>query len=176
MKKSEPDPILNNFTVDVVVDDSSWLALMFDCKTYCKTVVYGVLKELGLENKSELELSVMLSNNSRLQSLNSSFRSIAKPTNVLSFPYYDQGELDEVLERGQATYLGDIAVSYEIIASEANEYGKNFKDHFAHMLVHGVLHLFGYDHEEESERLEMEALEQKILKENFNIINPYIIY
>lgn len=179
MKKSEPDPILsNNIIIDVVVDDTSWYTLPFDCKDHAEEILYAVLDKLNIsKGGAPLEISLLLANNARLQALNLDFRSIDKPTNVLSFPYAEvqPSNLEEALSVEEAIYLGDIAISYETIAQEANDQDKTFKNHLTHMIIHGLLHLLGYDHIDDEEREFMESLEIEILRDKFNISNPYII-
>ncbi len=97
------------------------------------------------------EISIKWCNDKAMQEINYQFRGLNKPTNVLSFP----SELPD--------YLGDIAISLETIEREANEQQKKYDDHLTHMVVHGVLHLLGYDHEDDTDAKEMEALEVKIL-------------
>ena len=95
------------------------------------------------------------------QQLNQSYRDKDKPTNVLSFGYEDiEG------------YLGDLVICMPIVEREANEQDKSLEDHFAHMVVHGTLHLLCYDHENDADAEEMEALERKILNK-LAIANPY---
>ena len=95
------------------------------------------------------------------ENLNNQFRSKQSPTNVLSFCYED---IDE--------YLGDVVVCLPIVLEEAEQQETDIKDYFAHMITHGVLHLLGYDHIEEDQAQEMEALETDILKQ-LGIANPY---
>lgn len=179
MRKAEPDPILhNNVVIDVVVDDANWYTLPFDCKLHIKQVLHSVLGALSLCKPGHpLELSLLLANDARLRALNLDFRLIDKPTNVLSFPYtqIDNTKLIETIGTEDPIYLGDIAISYETIAQEANDQNKLFKDHFTHMIIHGILHLLGYDHIDDTESSLMESLEADILKRNFDIENPYII-
>ncbi|HEY5048879.1 MAG TPA: rRNA maturation RNase YbeY [Rhizomicrobium sp.] len=107
-------------------------------------------------------LTVLLANDERLQGLNRQFRGTAKPTNVLSFPALtgDQG------------YLGDIAIAFGATQREAASAMKPLTDHAAHLVVHGVLHLLGYDHESAGEAHTMEGLEVAIL-EQVGVGNPY---
>lgn len=111
------------------------------------------------------ELSLLLTDDAHVRVLNRTWRDQDKPTNVLSFPAADEDE-----EPGPL--LGDIAVAHETTAREAAEEGKSFDHHFAHLLVHGLLHLFGYDHESDAEAEEMEALEVDILA-GLGIPDPY---
>lgn len=105
-------------------------------------------------------LAILLTDDVDIQRLNNDFRGKNKPTNVLSFP----NTADD--------YLGDIAISYETLEKEAIEQDKDFNHHFIHMLIHGVLHLQGHDHDNDEEAKMMEQLEIKIL-EDMGIQNPY---
>ena len=99
------------------------------------------------------------------QMLNSTYRGKDKPTNVLSFPF-------EVPEGIPLTLLGDLVICAEVVAHEAVEQNKPLFDHWAHMVVHGCLHLIGFDHIKDDEAEEMEALERTILA-SMDIADPY---
>ena len=118
----------------------------------------------------EAELAVMLTDDSGIRTLNSNWRGIDKPTNVLSFPALQpsgpSGEGDP------PRMLGDIAIAYQTMRREADEEQKPFEHHLSHLAVHGFLHLIGYDHEKDDEAEAMEALEQEILAQ-LGIPNPY---
>ncbi len=105
-------------------------------------------------------LTILLTDDAALKKLNRRFRGKPRTTNVLSFPSPDP------------CYLGDIAIAYEITAREAKAQGKRIKAHAAHLVAHGVLHLAGYDHQNEPDALVMEALEAQILA-RLGISNPY---
>ena len=109
--------------------------------------------------------------------LNNEFRGKNKPTNVLSFPveqdFFDLTQLisnDE--EFDEYNLLGDIVICHSVIVKEAGEQAKSTADHYAHMVVHGILHLCGYDHIDDADAQEMESLEVEILAKH-NVINPY---
>lgn len=105
-------------------------------------------------------LTILLSDDARLKALNRDFRGKNKPTNVLSFPSEDPD------------YLGDIALAHGVAQKEANAAGKRFADHATHLVVHGVLHLMGYDHETAPQANRMEPLETAILAD-LGIADPY---
>ncbi len=118
----------------------------------------------------EAEISVMLTDDAGIRKLNSTWRGIDKPTNVLSFP---APETAGAGESGIAPrILGDIAIAYETARNEADEAQKPFAHHLSHLAVHGFLHLIGYDHEQDDEAEAMEALEQQILAQ-LGIPDPY---
>jgi len=122
------------------------------------------------EDVAEAEVAVMLTDDAGIRTLNSKWRGIDKPTNVLSFPALQpQG----ARKPGDAPrMLGDIAIAYETMRREADEEQKPFEHHLSHLAVHGFLHLIGYDHENDSDAEEMEALEQEVLVE-LGIPAPY---
>jgi probable rRNA maturation factor len=103
--------------------------------------------------------AILLAGDRKLRALNLDFRGLDKATNVLSFP-------------GADGYAGDIAIAYGVTRKEAKAAAKNFADHAAHLVVHGVLHLAGYDHERPKDAAVMEPLEVKILK-RLGIADPY---
>ena len=118
----------------------------------------------------DAELAVMLTDDPGIRTLNSNWRGIDKPTNVLSFPAL-QGE--GARKPGDAPrMLGDIAIAYETTRREADAEGKLFEHHLSHLAIHGFLHLIGYDHENDAGAEEMEALETEIL-EQLGIPDPY---
>ncbi|MEW6764921.1 MAG: rRNA maturation RNase YbeY [Pseudomonadota bacterium] len=102
------------------------------------------------------ELTLRLTSASEMADLNSQYRGKAYATNVLSFPL-------EFPDEAGIPYIGDIVICPEVVAREATEQGKPLDAHYAHLTVHGVLHLLGYDHETEAEAEEMETLETQIL-------------
>ncbi|WP_315767733.1 MULTISPECIES: rRNA maturation RNase YbeY [unclassified Bradyrhizobium] len=118
----------------------------------------------------EAEIAVMLTDDAGIRTLNSNWRGIDKPTNVLSFPALQPtGPRDE---DDAPRMLGDIAIAYETMRREADEEQKPFDHHLSHLTVHGFLHLIGYDHETDEEAQEMETLEREILAQ-LGIPDPY---
>ena len=106
------------------------------------------------------------------QVLNAQYREKDYATNILSFPS-DFSDLPEgVLDEEEAGYLGDLVVCAEVVAAEARAQGKTAEQHWAHLVIHGILHLQGYDHIEEDEATVMEALEVKLLGE-LGVPDPY---
>jgi probable rRNA maturation factor len=133
---------------------------------------------LGAENagnrSSGVNVGMLLCGDARMQTLNHDFRGKDQATNVLSFPNADDGVPDGVPDGVSDTSLGDIAIAFETIAREAQALGISQHDHVAHMFVHGVIHLLGYDHLNDEDANEMEAIEIDILR-TVSITNPYEI-
>ena len=126
--------------------------------------------ESGEADSGEAELAVMLTDDAGIRTLNSNWRGIDKPTNVLSFPALQPtgaGGPDDA-----PRMLGDIAIAYETTRKEADDEQKPFDHHLSHLAVHGFLHLMGYDHETDDDAEAMEGLEQEILAQ-LGIPNPY---
>ena len=119
-----------------------------------------LIKDYGIHS-----VSIVLADNDFVQNLNRQYRHKDKPTNVLSFP----------AENNPDGAIGDIILAHETIEQEATVQNKSFKDHVMHMLIHGCLHLLGFDHETDEEAKEMESLEIEALT-RLNIKNPYEIW
>jgi probable rRNA maturation factor len=127
---------------------------------------HAALEAAGLVCLPEAELSIVLTDDAQICGLNRAWRSKDKATNVLSFPAAEAGTI------GTARMLGDVVLARETIAREADELGVPFEDHLRHLVVHGLLHLFGYDHEREADAETMEALETAVLA-RLGIADPY---
>ncbi|MGA3304718.1 MAG: rRNA maturation RNase YbeY [Stellaceae bacterium] len=119
---------------------------------------------------AKAELSLVLADDAAVRELNREFRGLDKPTNVLSFP-----ASEKTAPGAPMVLLGDVVLAYETVAREAHAQGKSLAEHAAHLVVHGVLHLLGFDHERgEAEAARTEALETQILA-RLGIPNPYRI-
>jgi len=116
----------------------------------------------------DTEVSVRIVDAAEIHALNSDYRGKDKPTNVLSFPAGDVAGLPADMP----IPLGDVVICASVVREEAAAQGKAITDHWAHMLVHGTLHLLGFDHETETEAAQMEALETRILSEH-GVADPY---
>ncbi len=122
------------------------------------------------EDKNELKksASILLTDDLYMKDINKKWRKLEKATNVLSFPVNKQIKEEDYF------FIGDIVFSYETILSECKLRKKSFKDHFLHLLIHGFLHLLGYNHDNKRNEKEMEELEVNYLSK-LNIKNPYEI-
>ena len=119
-----------------------------------------------------VEISVCLTNDDHVRELNARWRGKDKPTNVLSFPMAESYELQDENVAENELLLGDIVLAHGICEAEASEKGVSFEAHMAHLLVHGTLHLLGYDHKDDGEAAEMEQREVRALV-RLGIANPY---
>ncbi len=120
---------------------------------------------IAVPSKDVTSACVRIVDEAEAKSLNKQYRNIDKATNVLSFPA-------EIPSQIGINFLGDIVICAQVVNREAQQQGKELTGHWAHLLVHGLLHLQGFDHEENKAADKMEALEIEILK-NLHIPNPY---
>ena len=162
--------------VDIVFDDDRWLAV--DLQTIADAAVAGVMERLEIDGE-DAEVAVLACGDARIAELNADFRENPTATNVLSWPAaelsaQDAGDLPSqpVHDPMGGLELGDIAISYGTCASEAIAAGKAMQDHVMHLMIHGTLHLLGYDHVRDQDATLMEALEVEIL-EKMGIDDPY---
>jgi phosphate starvation-inducible protein PhoH and related proteins len=153
-------PEVVGFEAEARMDDPRWTqALGHDVNDFAQRVTDKL--STFFEPKGE-NFSVLFTHDEAVKALNAQWRGKDTPTNVLSFPAPET-----------AGTLGDIALAYETCAREAEEQSKSLKDHTTHLLVHGILHLLGYDHEIDDDAVEMEGLEKDILAA-LGIDDPYI--
>ena len=153
--------------VDAVVEDDRWQAagIVPVAEAAGRATLRGLGRDPGLH-----EVALLLCDDARIAGLNAEFRGRAAPTNVLSWPAFDGPVPDP--EQEEPLFLGDLALGYETCAREAAAAGLGLADHAAHLLVHGLLHLFGHDHAGDAEAEAMEALETNVLA-SMGVANPY---
>ena len=155
-------------SIDIDIADPRWPDLIDLTECVEKAARAGRAGALGTE--SSMPLAIRLSNDEEVQQLNRTFRDKDAATNVLSFPGPSEEEIGQFPEERS---LGDIILALETVQREAEIDGKKFESHVAHLVVHGVLHLAGFDHEEPDAAEEMESLEIEILQ-RLGIENPYV--
>ena len=133
-----------------------------------KVVVDTILREESVVKK--IDIYITLTNNDNIQKINAEHRNIDRPTDVLSFPMFEREEItnlkieDEDNEEHEEMMLGDIIVSVEKVREQAEEYGHSFKRELAYLITHGMLHLLGYDHMIDEEKVVMRKREEEILE------------
>ena len=163
--------------VETMIEDARWDAL--GLAALAERGARAALVEVGLPVEG-FSISLMGCDDARIAALNADFRGKPQPTNVLSWPSEERasefvGEAPDRPEPGRAEdpeSLGDIAIAWETCAAEAEAQGKQMADHVTHLVVHGVLHLLGYDHIEDEDAALMEALEVRILA-SLGVSDPY---
>ncbi|MCB2136326.1 MAG: rRNA maturation RNase YbeY [Rhodobacteraceae bacterium] len=163
--------------VDTLIEDARWNALALD--DLAQAAALAALTEAGWPDAG-YEISLLGCSDARIAVLNADFRGKPQPTNVLSWPSEERSAAEDGAQPGvvrpgaedQPEELGDIAIAYETCAREAEEQGKPVTDHVAHLLVHGVLHLLGYDHIREKDAALMEGLEIRALAK-MGLSDPY---
>lgn len=141
---------------DILLDDPRWSDRV-DAEELVNRAVSKIIEVTNTSLHSQAEVSFTFSDDERIRKLNGKWRKKDAPTNVLSFPATRRGELSDAL------LLGDVVLAYETIDREAVYEGKRFSHHATHMIVHGFLHLIGFDHELEADAIEMENFESRIL-------------
>ncbi len=129
-------------------------------------VIAAAVAATNIKLAKGAEVSLLLCDDARIRDINHEWRGLDKPTNVLSFPAAPRAML------AKSPAVGDIAIAYETVARETVDEGKTFRDHYMHMVLHGFLHLLGYDHETDAEAEEMEALEISVLSA-LGVADPY---
>ncbi|WP_172292983.1 rRNA maturation RNase YbeY [Pseudoruegeria sp. HB172150] len=158
-------------TVDVVIEAPEWEALGLEA--LASRAAAAALAHLGLEPE-DFETALLGCDDDRIAVLNEAFRGKPTPTNVLSWPSEERaaevaGERPELPAPGE---LGDVAIAWGVCEREAAEAGKPVADHVTHLIVHGILHLLGYDHEDDADAALMERTEAEILA-TLGLPDPY---
>lgn len=146
--------------IDVEIADPAWVETEPAAEALARSAAEAALAHACAP--AESEIAVLLADDDAVSGLNARFRGQHKPTNVLSFPAPENPE----------GHLGDVALARETCLREAAEQGKSLAAHLQHLVVHGVLHLLGYDHTDDAEAHEMEGLERVVLA-GLGVNDPY---
>ncbi len=161
--------------LNIDIADDNWLKELPEVEKLSAEVFDKVISTLQpdwLNNKKNVIINLSLNNDEEIRQLNAEFRQLDKPTNVLSFANIDDEEFEAYLVRNDEIELGDIIIALETMINQSKDQELSLHDHYCHILIHGILHLLGYDHMEAEEAKEMES-EEIILLKLFNIDNPY---
>ena len=161
-------------SVDLVIEDARWKTL--NLLKIANSAFKETLSQLNL--RSEIFICCILACSSKkIKGLNAQFRGKNNSTNVLSFPskpeIYEVRSISKLEPTIDPFELGDIAIAYEVCKKEADISKIDFEDHVYHLIIHAVLHLLGFDHEEEKNAAEMEKIEVQVLAK-LGINNPYL--
>jgi probable rRNA maturation factor len=163
------------YSLEFFVHDSCWLDFLTENNLFLQQIAFKAFGTplLTLDDNRMNHINVIFCNDDYIHTLNRDSRGVDKPTNVLSFPTYDQQELkahDYCF--GDMQIFGDIFIAHRYCLNEAEQNSKPLHYHIAHMVTHGILHIMGYDHSDDKDAEIMEALEIDILG-HFKIPNPY---
>ena len=167
----DPDP---PSTISVAVGASAWRSHLADSKGVCRRAARATLAHVPTPPwLAQAEVSILLTDDATVRRLNAAHRGKNRATNVLSFPAFDRiPESPPAHVPPGPVALGDVVLALETIRSEAAAAGKPLSDHVSHMVVHGCLHLLGYDHRSAKEAARMEGLERAILA-RLGMADPY---
>jgi probable rRNA maturation factor len=143
--------------IEIEVEAEAWTGALPDVEAIVERAAQAALGTV------EGDIVVLLTDDAAVRELNGRFRDKDRPTNVLSFPAPENA----------FPHLGDIVLAFGVCATEAEAQGKTLADHLSHLVVHGVLHLLGRDHEDDAEAEEMEAEEREILAQ-IGVADPYL--
>ena len=156
----------DTLTIDIAEPCALWRERLPEVERLCDEAARAALARVDGVPRSA-ELSIVLGDDALVQALNRQWRGQDKPTNVLSFPVAAMTS-----PRGAPRLLGDVVVAFETLGAEAAAQGKPLAHHLRHLVVHGVLHLMGFDHEAAGEAARMEALEVAVLA-GLGVPDPY---
>ena len=145
---------------EVEVEAPAWSKRVADVEAVTERAALAVLR--GFKSRPGAVAVILLTDDATIHDLNSRFRGKDAPTNVLAFPASANPE----------GHLGDIALGFEVCEREAREQAKSLADHLSHLVVHGVLHLLGYDHQDDAQAEAMESIERTILQ-GLGVPDPY---
>jgi probable rRNA maturation factor len=164
--------------IDIAIPCSGWNTALKDAATLCRRAVSAAIdaahETLPDPYGRVVEVSIVLADDAEIAGLNQQFRDRDGATNVLSFPALsDEEQLGSLLGvDGPPVLLGDVVLAFETISTEAADQDKIFGEHVTHLLIHGILHLLGYDHLDDAEAQVMEQLEIRALAA-LGVADPY---
>jgi len=167
--------IMPALDITVTMEDDNWLRNLPDAEALVAGAVHAALAAARADDiagapapkaATAYDMGVVLTDDARIRKLNSEWRDQDKPTNVLSFENPEEPPEDAPWQ------LGDVVVAFGVTAAEAESSGISLADHLSHLVVHGVLHLFGYDHIIDEDAEEMEGLEKRVLS-GLGVADPY---
>ena len=150
--------------VNLVIEDKNWKSRYPKVNLLLTKSIKKILSSIFTSQKMAFEISILLTDTKNMKNLNKQFRKINKDTDVLSFPAEEKNFFKKDLKLKKKVYLGDIALSYQYIDAIIKKQNTSFDDYFKKMLIHGVLHLIGHEHDSFKKYKIMNLLEQKIIR------------
>ncbi len=164
----------SSVSLELQIEDPDWLRRIPDLEVLSRQLLAITFEELGLFPSRAVEVSLRLVDDEEIRRLNRSYRSRDRATDVLSFPALEGDAVDRLREPGPPLLLGDVVVALGTVLRDAAARAEEPRNRFAHVFVHGLLHLLGYDHHEPQEAERMEALERRILRRK-GMPDPYAL-
>lgn len=162
--------------LDVLIDEPAWETALPDVGARCREAARAAWQESAPNQRGLLQevtaACLLLTSDERIRALNRQFRGLDEPTDVLSFPAVEADVLAAAGAEGPPPELGDIVIALQTTLADATREGRPVSDHLSHLVIHGMLHLLGHDHQRDAEAEEMEALEARILA-SLGIPDPY---
>ena len=150
--------------VNLVIEDKNWKSRYPKVNLVLTKSIKKILLSIFPSRTIAFEVSILLTGTKNMKKLNKKFRKINKDTDVLSFPAEEKNFFKKDLKLKKKVYLGDIALSYQYIEATIKKQNTSFDDYFKKMLIHGVLHLIGFEHDTFTKYKKMNLLEQKIIR------------
>jgi probable rRNA maturation factor len=150
--------------VNLVIEDKNWKSRYPKVNLLLTKSIKKILSSIFPSRTMAFEISILLTDTKNMKNLNKEFRKINKDTDILSFPAEEKNFFKKDLKLKKKVYLGDIALSYQYIEAIIKKQNTNFDDYFKKMLIHGVLHLIGYEHDSLKKYKKMNLLEQKVIR------------
>jgi len=157
--------------LEILIDDRRWRRMPY-LPRQLQTAADATFLHLPEFFRRPCLVTVYLTGNAAIRQLNRDFRGKNRPTNILSFPQIAPFELTKKSKKTEEIHAGDLVLAYQYIAEEARKTHKTLLNHVSHLLIHGVLHLFGYDHVSGAGAIQMERLETRIMRK-LGLPDPY---
>ena len=147
--------------INTILNNKAWYRYIKNPNSFIERKIKNINKKLKRFKKNEIFLTILLSSDNEIRKLNKKFRKKNYSTDVLSFPFYKKGELEKKLKNNKEIYLGDIIINLNKIKNKKNK--SIFSFEFNKLWIHGLVHLFGYDHKKDKDFQKMVKIEKKFL-------------
>ena len=147
--------------INTILNNNSWKQYLSNPGDFIQKKIKNLNKRMKIYKEKNIYCTLLLSNEREIKKLNKKFRKKNKSTDILSFPFYNKKNLKDKLKKEKEIYLGDIIINLDKIKNRHDK--KKFKIEFNRLWIHGLVHLFGYDHKKNKDFNEMQKIEKKFL-------------
>jgi probable rRNA maturation factor len=158
-------------TLEIIIADKRWQRIP-KLRAKLLKATREISSYLPKHLRFPCSMTLLLTSDAEMRRLNRDFRGMDKPTNVLSFPHFTHRQLTKMGKKKGRKYAGDIALGHQYIVAEVQETNKILINHTIHLLIHGILHILGYDHQSSAGASKMETLEKKVMS-GLDLPDPY---